>query len=327
VYFAVKYSISLRFIDTELKRLVDDYEQADCIVFVGGGYLHAKKGFTQSINLLLQVFLLEFASLYRVKKIISPISVGPFGYKWQEKLVFHVLSKMDIVALREEYSFHVARSYGLVNCVESSDHAFLFEPDKKKKSSTKVSKKRVIGFTIRPWLKQAEEERLLQAVVYALAELSKDGIYVVLPIVQVNAPEYGEDDKNITATIVEMLRQKGIKTRPTAYISSLEDIRDVYGGIDILIGMRMHSNIFAATLGTPFVAISYEHKTEGISKQLEMDPYCISCYAIDGEILFERIQQVLRKRQSIYRNLLAITQKIQKRESFFWTKVFQSEAV
>lgn len=37
----------------------------------------------------------------------------------------------------------------------------------------------------------------------------------------------------------------------------------------MVIGMRYHSNIFSAKMGTPFVSISYEQKMQGFMKKLD----------------------------------------------------------
>jgi colanic acid/amylovoran biosynthesis protein len=43
---------------------------------------------------------------------------------------------------------------------------------------------------------------------------------------------------------------------------------DFCGSMDIFIGTRMHSNIFALINSVPVVAVEYEHKTKGIMQSL-----------------------------------------------------------
>ena len=42
-----------------------------------------------------------------------------------------------------------------------------------------------------------------------------------------------------------------------------------------VIGMRYHSNIFAAKMGVPFIAISYEEKMEGFMNKWDMSEMMI----------------------------------------------------
>lgn len=41
----------------------------------------------------------------------------------------------------------------------------------------------------------------------------------------------------------------------------------VIGCMYAVIGMRYHSNIFSAKMGTPFISISYEQKMQGFMKK------------------------------------------------------------
>ena len=49
----------------------------------------------------------------------------------------------------------------------------------------------------------------------------------------------------------------------------------VIGKLYAVVGMRYHSNIFSAKMGTPFVSISYEQKMKGFMEKMGLDEYCI----------------------------------------------------
>lgn len=49
----------------------------------------------------------------------------------------------------------------------------------------------------------------------------------------------------------------------------------VIGKLYAVVGMRYHSNIFSAKMGTPFVSISYEQKMKGFMEKIGLDEYCI----------------------------------------------------
>lgn len=55
--------------ESQLLDIVNDYRKADLIIFAGGGYLRSKTGFTQTLNLLMMLFMLRFSRLFSVKKI------------------------------------------------------------------------------------------------------------------------------------------------------------------------------------------------------------------------------------------------------------------
>jgi len=302
----------------KLSQMITDYKNADIIFFVGGGYLHSKKGFTQSLNLLMQLSLFEFAALFSSKKIVAPISVGPFGYIWHEKAVVHTLRKMDIVALREKFSFALVKKHNLNNSILASDHALMTM--KKPFTKTAVRRKKIIvGFTMRKWLEGAQQTHLEQSVVWALERFALSTGASIQPIIQVDAPEYGEDDISITKSITTQLKRKKLDVLPTKKVKSVLDARTMYANLDLLLGMRMHSNIFAATQGTPFVAISYEYKTEGIAQQLSMEKYCISCEAIEPERLYKLLIDAYTNRNLLSRRLTQSIKTIQKKDIMRWS--------
>ena len=51
-----------------LSKILDDYQNADIILFTGGGYLRSQNGITQSLNLIMLLLMLYYASTYKAKK-------------------------------------------------------------------------------------------------------------------------------------------------------------------------------------------------------------------------------------------------------------------
>ena len=111
----------------------------------------------------------------------------------------------------------------------------------------------------------------------------------ILPIIQVTGID---DDTKTTKSIIDILAREGISTEKIKTIKNIEEAKTVYASLDIMLGMRMHSNVIAATQGIPFVAVSYEYKTEGIAKYLGMIDYCIKQENVTGEKLFELLRNV-----------------------------------
>lgn len=64
------------------------------------------------------------------------------------------------------------------------------------------------------------------------------------------------------------------------------------GQLYAVIGMRYHSNIFSAKMGTPFISISYEQKMKGFMEKMNLTDYCIDLKCLsqgDLENLFENL--------------------------------------
>lgn len=62
----------------------------------------------------------------------------------------------------------------------------------------------------------------------------------------------------------------------------------VIGKLYAVIGMRYHSNIFSAKMGTPFISVSYEQKMQGFMEKMQLNQYCIKLNDLSSEKLEEK---------------------------------------
>lgn len=306
-------------ISTDLRAFLRDYKKADLIVFAGGGYLRSQTGLTQTLNLLMNLSMFQFAKLYGKKIIVAPISIGPFGYKWHEKLTARTLREFAVVFLRENHSYSILKKHRVRNILHANDLALL-EIHKSEKRRGKHPF--VVGFTIRDWLPGEKQNTLEAAYFHALMAFSKKVNAVIKPIVQVDNNSYGDKDREIAKNLTKRLTEHGITTLPLKIIKNYPDDTIVYSEIDMLLGMRMHSLIFATLHNTPFVAVSYEYKTEGLVQSLGMSDLCIPSAKVNEKNLTEMLFKVYKNRVSLKNSLEKSLQKIRIEEKTRWKNVF-----
>ena len=79
--------------------------------------------------------------------------------------------------------------------------------------------------------------------------------------------------------------------------------QEVISKLSMLVGMRYHSNIFAAKQGVPFIPIIYEEKMSGFLADSGLEKYGISVDELSADKLIEMTQKVLVD-QKQYRNQL-----------------------
>lgn len=65
------------------------------------------------------------------------------------------------------------------------------------------------------------------------------------------------------------------------------------GKLYAVVGMRYHSNIFSAKMGTPFISISYEQKMKGFIKSVGLDEYCIDINNLEAKELEDRYNMLV----------------------------------
>lgn len=304
---------------TALDSILKDYLEADIILFCGGGYLRSKPGLKESLNLLLLALPFLFAKNVRAKKIIAPTGFGPFAASWQARLFASLLKKVcNIIMVRESISIEHLRSLGVVNVNESCDLALLEVP-----SSLSVVENTppILGLTIRNWLPEQEQNLFERKVANALDGLAQSDEYILQPIVQVQAPEFGDDDLTAVQRVVANIKNKAVHIEPVIVLHDVAHAQDVYSRLDAILGMRMHSNIIAATQGVPFVAIAYEYKTQGIAEMLGMSKYCMPCSTLGQTQLSEMITEVLRNKKQLRSVILDRLAKIRETEERRWQEI------
>lgn len=87
------------------------------------------------------------------------------------------------------------------------------------------------------------------------------------------------------------------------------DIYDTYfqqyviGKLYAVVGMRYHSNIFSAKMGTPFVSISYEQKMKGFMEKMGLPQYCIPVESLTESELKSKFNDMISAYEE-YKNLL-----------------------
>ena len=113
------------------------------------------------------------------------------------------------------------------------------------------------------------QEKLEMSYMLAISKFAQKIPIKIQPIIHVNIPgNHDDNDLGATKRIINNLKKYGLKINKEIIIKDLDSAIKTYGGISLLLGMRMHSNIIAATQGVPFVAVAYEYKTQGIARDL-----------------------------------------------------------
>ena len=62
--------------------------------------------------------------------------------------------------------------------------------------------------------------------------------------------------------------------------------------MDVFLGTRMHSNIFALSGRVPVIAIGYLHKTQGIAAQVGIEDWVIDIQDIEAAGLISKFDQL-----------------------------------
>lgn len=232
-------------------------------------------------------YLARYLLVQRARKpyaFFAP-SMGPFKKKKNDFYRRKVLEGASLIAVREPISAEYLNEYGIKNPVYvTMDSAFQHPVDETKYSKQFEEDRelinfisrfdKVVGITITDLMwnpKYRDNDKIknnivstFEAIVY---ELTNRG-YGVLFIPQLfgicNDADFMKKFANDNCYVLPVVQQND------CYYQQY-----VIGKMYAVIGMRYHSNIFAAKVGTPFISISYEQKMSGFMKIAGLDKYCI----------------------------------------------------
>lgn len=240
-----------------LQSMLSDYEKADKVVLKGGGYFRGRPGLTQQINAVMNCVYILFAKKYKKIVNIRPMSFGPFSNKFTEWICAKCVNLADKIYVRDRVSFKLLQKHIFKQKLfEKKDEAFLEKPIKVTKNEGKT-----LGFTVREWVEKSKREVFLDNMATLIEQIALEkNCSMIQPIVQVDAPEYNEGDEIITKDLSNLLMGRGMKVGMPLKPKNVSAALEVYGKLSYLIGMRMHSCIFAHIQKVPFTVIAYEHK-------------------------------------------------------------------
>jgi len=244
---------------------------------------------------------------------LLPQSVGPLKRNWECRLLRYVTNRARLVMVREEMSRQQIHHAGVTNprIILQPDMAFSFAGAPAGEARQWLqsygidagSATPLLGVTAINWGAQTGQYALQERYETALAEAVRyfmelhHGKAVFFPQVAGTAPS--ADDRLPARRVIASLGDLGAQVALIDQPPAPAMLKAAYGLMDIFIGTRMHSNIFALSGGVPVLAIAYRHKTRGIMQMLGLDEWSIDIQAITGFLLTGRLVALWEQREAV----------------------------
>ncbi|MCI8527872.1 MAG: polysaccharide pyruvyl transferase family protein [Lachnospiraceae bacterium] len=312
--------------------LTDAAKQFYKVLFSADIVIHAPGG--PSIgDIYLKQEVLKLRRLMIVKKSCVPYvffapSMGPFENKKRNKKRKIILENAALISLREEISKQYVDNFvpeknaivtldsAFQHTIDAEKNEFIFQKDIELKEFVGDGS-RVVGMTITDlqWnpLYQGDDRtaKKIRDVFTQFVKFLVDRKYRVLFIPQLfdNANDYDYMNSYAVENCCVM------KDTYDCYFQQY-----IISKLKAVVGMRYHSNIFSAKMGTPFVSISYEQKMSGFMEKAELKDYCIEMKDLSFQILkdkFEKLEATYYK----YQNELKMKANVFKAESIKTTEL------
>lgn len=240
--------------------------QCDMLISGGGSLL---QDVTSSKSIHYYLFIIRLAKLLRKKVFIYSQGIGPIDHAFNRRATARALKKADGIVVRDERSAKLLEQIGLPQerIVITADPVIRMKrPDRTvgkeilARAGIKKDGRLTVGWAIREKNRDSAFVREITECIRWLRE-NYDAESVLIPF-------HYEEDREVCSVIAE--RTNGAaKCLSEKYLS--EDMLSIIGNMDVLVGVRLHSMIYAAIMGVPIIGVSYDPKCTAFLNSVGLD--------------------------------------------------------
>lgn len=238
-----------------MRKIRKEMKNSKMLLFGGGSLL---QDVTSSKSILYYLAIIRLAQKCGIKTMLYANGIGPIVRKSSRFLAKKILNKVDIITLRDDKSDEELKSLGVTKpkVIITADPAFTIDVDGSLsgKYFTRMagvpSERRLCIVSIRAWKKSPSDfSDILAKLCDHMVE--KHGLYPLF------VPMQYPLDMEISRLVIS-------KMKHSSYVISRElsvpEIFSVLSEAELVIGMRLHSLIYATTLEIPAMALVYDPK-------------------------------------------------------------------
>ncbi len=223
----------------------------------GGGNLMQDDTSTRSLIYYLGATWLAKKMGSRV--MVYANGIGPINKSFNRRLTRIVLNQVDVITLREEFSRREVSNLGINSpkILVTADPSLTVVPISSKNADDILSAEGIdlshpfVGFSAR----SCENNSVYDHTVIARAADYVIDRYGAIPVFIPMQPS----DTEIIRRIISAMKGKGYILTAQYQVS---EILGIISRMEMLIGMRLHSLIYAANLGIPVIGLVYDPKVE-----------------------------------------------------------------
>jgi len=277
------------------------HSRADVILSLGGGYFFVHDHRPVSTWATLS---LAYALRQRKPVVCLPQSFGPFRHAYQARLAARLMARCDQVLLRDAESLNLFARHAPPACRAQfvPDTAFTLGLRWPPEADPPASPPR-IGATVVDWspidpelraVQGRYEQRVADLLSHAITTL---GAETTLFVQCQSGRRDFESDLSASRRVQALARQM-LSPDLAERIALVDNIRSpaaaiaAYGRMHVFVATRLHSAIFAASQGTPVLAIGYQPKLRAAMQLLGQAEYSLDMQdigAVNLRALFGRL--------------------------------------
>lgn len=245
-----------------LKPLVGAIRACDVLISGGGSLL---QDVTSLRNVVYYSSLLRFAQLSRKPTMIYAQGIGPLRRPLAQKLARIAIQRARIVTLRDEDSKALLKRIGVSRQTEvTADPVWTLKCEvRSDRPPTPDPRSPNWCVSLRDWPGVEDADEKARATFGAVAKAAREAVARLRFL-----PMQMESDAPLVSKYFETASGVPHEIIDTHALHPAEIMAQI-GGCQVMIAMRLHALIFAASQGVPCVAIDYDPKVASLAKIID----------------------------------------------------------
>ncbi|HUK15599.1 MAG TPA: polysaccharide pyruvyl transferase CsaB [Bryobacteraceae bacterium] len=293
----------------DIAAVLQAVQAADLVVIGGGGLFHDYWGLDPDTFLTGRHWGVVYyagpavlATLFRKPTMLYAVGVGPLLSEHGVLFTRLAFQSATAITVRDQASRALLESMGIPadSIRVTTDPGFLFRPAVSSSLAEAVPaefelRRPVLAVAPRPWNLGVHPDFLERELAAALDLFLKrtNGTVVLVPFQDLAGER--ENDRATANRILEHMRLRE-RAAVTAGPASADQVYCRIRDCDLVLGMRLHALIFAATAGVPFVALSYDPKVDEFSRRLDAGRFSLDVKNVEAATLAQRLTEALEQR-------------------------------
>ena len=243
-------------------KTIDAIRKCDLFILGGGGLFTDEK----MMAIIIWSMQAQFANIFKKPVFCLAQSIGPLDTTFGKLKTASVFKKSSTITVRDNMSADLLERLGVDKLKVLADPAFCLELD----LPVVEAVEKYIVMSLREWPNVSPD----QYADFILNIWQKYKLKTVLVPFQI-APE---NDLNILNQVLEIVKNKTQDEIAEIFEYDLDYMKiiQLIARSTAVVGMRLHSLIFATIVHKPFLALSYSLKVRGLVEDLGMGEYVLS---------------------------------------------------
>ncbi len=241
---------------------------SDMLISGGGSLL---QDVTSTRSILYYLSVINIAKMFHKPVIVYANGIGPINKKINRALTKKTLNKVDLITLRDYNSKTTLEEIGVQSkMVVTSDPVFTLESSNKDRVNSIFKEEEIptdkplIGISVRNWKNTSNIVDVVSKTIDYI-----DSSYDVNTIL---IPMHYPEDLEISLDIAKKSNSPNCYVIKNKY--NVEDMMGIINRLELIIAMRLHSLIYAATQAVPMIGLVYDPKVDGLLEMLNIKEKC-----------------------------------------------------